>query len=104
VRGRSVSDGKVGWVTLKGGNLKPWVPRYRCINGTAITDALEVGKAEPVRRLAEGELFEVLEGPDVDGEVGIVRVRGRAEQDGAIGWVTIAGNQGTTFLECSAAD
>lgn len=99
VHGRCVSDGTTGWVTLKGGNLEPWAPRYRCVAGTGIGDALEVGNAEALRRLEVGETIEVVEGPRIDAEVGVVRVKGRADSDGVTGWVTLAGNQGTQFLE-----
>lgn len=99
LRGRCVSDGTVGWITLKGDNMKLWEPHYRCITSTVINDALEVGTAEVLRRLEVGEKLEVVEGPRVDAEVGVVRVKARADSDGVTGWVTLAGNQGTQFLE-----
>jgi hypothetical protein len=101
IRGRSLNDGAIGWVTLKGSNLKPWKPHYRCVHGTGMGDALDVATAEPLRRLEVGELLEVVEGPRVETELGVVRVKGRAESDGVVGWVTVAGNQGTKFLEVS---
>merc|ERR1712037_727143 len=34
----------------------------------------------------------------LDPSVGVYRVHGRALKDGVVGWVTVAGNQGITFL------
>jgi len=99
IRGRCVSDGTTGWVTLKGHNLELWEPHYRCVSGTVINDALEVSTAEALRRLEPGEILEVVDGPRIDTEVGVVRVQARAESDGVVGWVTLVGNQGTQFLE-----
>merc|ERR1712187_941416 len=73
IRVRCVSDGTVGWATLKGSNLKPWKPHYRCVKGTGIGDALEVSNAEPVRPLAVGETVSGLDGPRVDEVVGVAR-------------------------------
>merc|ERR1712194_357716 len=50
-----------------------------------------------------GEVVEALEGPIKDdslGEaLGVERIKCKSSLDGATGWVTIAGNQGTKFLE-----
>lgn len=35
------------------------------------------------------------EGPMLDPSVGVYRVHGKALKDGIVGWVTVAGNQGT---------
>merc|ERR1712203_1145249 len=75
VRGRCLNDGTVGWVTKKASNFKPWKPQYRCVQGTGIGDALEVANAEPIRKLDVGEALEVIDGPRVDTEVGVVRVK-----------------------------
>merc|ERR1719350_1779956 len=45
-----------------------------------------------------GEVIEVREGPTIDPSVGVYRVHGQALKDGIVGWVTVAGNQGVTFL------
>eukprot|EP00933_Yihiella_yeosuensis_P049367 TRINITY_DN4619_c0_g2_i3.p1 TRINITY_DN4619_c0_g2~~TRINITY_DN4619_c0_g2_i3.p1 ORF type:complete len:118 (-),score=28.83 TRINITY_DN4619_c0_g2_i3:407-760(-) len=34
----------------------------------------------------------------LDPSVGVYRINGRALRDGIVGWVTVAGNQGITFL------
>jgi len=70
-----------------------------CLKEIAITPDFDLGSGLPVRKLAEKEVFEVLEGPQEDAETKVQRVRGRALRDGAAGWVTVQGNQGTPFLK-----
>ena len=50
------------------------------------------------RRMEVGEVIELYQGPLLDPSFGVCRIRGRALKDGIVGWVTVAGNQGTTFL------
>lgn len=95
---RAMSDGAIGWVTLKNENLKFWTPFYRCTNSTVIHNALSGKTAQAVRRVEVGEIVELLDGPMEDAEMGVMRLKGRAEKDGATGWITIKGNQGTEFL------
>lgn len=101
IKGRALADGAVGWVSKKERKLKPWVPVYRCAKETVIQNTLGTRGGQGagmVRRLDEGELIETLEGPKEDAEVGLLRIRGRAEKDGVVGWITVKGNQGTQFL------
>jgi len=69
-----------------------------CQKTVSITDKLETSASSTLRRLELGELFEVLEGPTEDGTK-MERVRGRAQRDGASGWVSVRGNQGTSYLK-----
>merc|ERR1712048_634600 len=62
------------------------------------TESLAI-KSKPVRRLQDKEVLEAIEGPQKEGNAGLQRVRCRAMRDGAEGWVTIAGNQGSVFLK-----
>eukprot|EP00930_Biecheleria_cincta_P032600 TRINITY_DN22604_c0_g1_i1.p1 TRINITY_DN22604_c0_g1~~TRINITY_DN22604_c0_g1_i1.p1 ORF type:complete len:2058 (+),score=625.53 TRINITY_DN22604_c0_g1_i1:78-6176(+) len=98
IKGRALADDVVGWVSKKERKLKAWVPEYRCGKETVIQNTLCTRGAGMVRRLDEGELIETLEGPKEDTEVGLLRIRGRAEKDGAVGWISVRGNQGTQFL------
>jgi len=43
-------------------------------------------------------VVEAVEGPTLDPSVNVYRIRARALRDGVDGWVTVAGNQGITFL------
>jgi len=65
-----------------------------------VHDRLAMEGAETLRHIEVDELIELLEGPREETEVGVLRLKGRAEKDGTIGWVTIAGNQGKRFMEC----
>jgi hypothetical protein len=98
---RVADSGQLGWVTLEGDNLKPWGPRYRCVNSTAINDIMDVSSedAKMLRKLEAGEAVELLEGPRLEASVGIMRLRARSERDGVAGWISIAGNQGKPFLK-----
>jgi len=100
VKGKALSDGTVGWATMRDKALKPWAPCYKCVSGTLMQDALIAKAAQTVRKVEAGEIVEVLEGPALETDLGVLRIRGRAERDGATGWITLKGNQGTTFLAC----
>mmetsp|Transcript_93948 Transcript_93948/g.289726 ORF Transcript_93948/g.289726 Transcript_93948/m.289726 type:complete len:1988 (+) Transcript_93948:65-6028(+) len=71
----------------------------KCEKDVAITDGLDVSTAKTLRKLEQGELFEVLEGPKEEAGTKAMRVRGRALRDSATGWVTLKGTQGTPFLK-----
>lgn len=70
---------------------------YKCVKSTVLAEDICI-KSKTVRRIQEGEVLEALEGPTKEGVAGVQRVRCQAVQDSAIGWATIAGNQGTFFL------
>jgi len=103
VRGCAVSDGRIGWVTVCGGNLRPWSPSYRCVRPAPLHDSFFSSGTQPLRELEVGEMVELLEGPRLDASLGILRLKGRAEKDGTVGWATIADAECKPFLECIAA-
>ncbi|CAK0797248.1 unnamed protein product [Prorocentrum cordatum] len=69
----------------------------RCVKDIAITTAFEVKDSKTLRKLAVGELIEVLEADRADKD-GIARVRCRALSDQKEGWATLRGNQGTAYM------
>jgi len=71
----------------------------RCLKEVALTPDLEVKGSNSKRRLAVGEIVEVLSELTTDKSTSLRRARCRALQDSAEGWVTVHGNQGTSFLE-----
>jgi len=99
VRGRNISDGSEGWFTLSDRNCSPWTPQYKCTQSTVINDALSIKDAKAVRKLEVGEVLEALETPVLEKGAGLLRIRVRAEKDGACGWATVRGNQGTVMLK-----
>ncbi|CAJ1341547.1 unnamed protein product [Effrenium voratum] len=60
----------------------------------ALTTAQDIAQTKTVRKLAPPEVLEILE----SSKEGMERVRARCVRDGLEGWVTVKGNQGTTFL------
>jgi len=103
VKGRALSDGAVGWMTLRDKAFKSWNANYRCVTQTAIHDSLTVKNAQVLRRLEAGEIVELIEGPMEAPDLGVMRMRGRAGKDGTVGWITIKGNQGTVYLTSRAS-
>jgi len=98
VKGRALSDGSVGWITLKGDNVRPWSPYFNCLKSAPLHDAAAAEGATLIRQVTAGEVVELLEGPTKE-EGQEPRMKVRAEKDGAIGWVTVKGSNGTKFFE-----
>jgi len=64
-----------------------------------LTTGFGIKDSGTVRRIEVGEIVEVLKGPFEEEAVKVQRVFVKAmKEDGAEGWVSLAGNQGTTFL------
>lgn len=72
---------------------------FHVVKETVMTTDRAIKASETVRRLEEGEVLEVHEGPIKDEAVGVTRVRGRAVKDDSVGWATVVGNNGGVFLE-----
>mmetsp|Transcript_46389 Transcript_46389/g.105219 ORF Transcript_46389/g.105219 Transcript_46389/m.105219 type:complete len:449 (+) Transcript_46389:1749-3095(+) len=73
--------------------------RYEVVTETMLFTALAFNEGKKVRKLQVGEKFEGRGVPVEEPHIKTPRVFGVAESDGAQGWVTITGNQGTAFLE-----
>merc|ERR1711957_252644 len=69
------------------------------IKESAMTTHLRIKEGGAVKRVAQNSVVMVLEGPVMEGTVNISRVKARCMKDGVEGWITVAGNQGTTFLK-----
>jgi hypothetical protein len=100
LKGRAVGDSAIGWITLRSRQFISWSSLYKCVSATVIHDGFSVKTSKVVRRLEAGEIVEVLEGPVVESEIAVLRVKAKAEKDCAVGWVTVKGNGGTSFLKC----
>lgn len=103
VRCKAVNDEAVGWVTIAGNQgtpfLEPGGNFLSCVKETVLTDGLSVQDSKTVRKVAKGEVIEVLEFTKKDPALDIKRIKGQAKVDGATGWITVSGNQGTAYLE-----
>merc|ERR1712151_1380171 len=71
---------------------------YKVVKEIVLSDNLLIEQSRQIRRMDVGEVMEVHQGPMLDPSVGVYRVHGKTLRDGLIGWVTVAGNQGVTFL------
>lgn len=71
---------------------------YKVVKEIVLSDNLHIEHSGQIRRLDVGEVMEVFQGPVLDASVGVYRIKGKALRDGVSGWVTVAGNQGITFL------
>jgi hypothetical protein len=66
---------------------------------TVISDGVDIKDSKTLRRLEVGEVVEVIEGPVEEESAKLMRIHAKVMKDDIDGWVTIAGNQGTKFLE-----
>jgi len=103
-RCRIVQEGGLeGWVTLAGNQGTKFLELggnfMTCVKETTITDGLSIANSKTIRNISQGEVIEVREWPKKEADAEVLRVKGKAKKDGTIGWVTVAGNAGTTFLE-----
>jgi len=103
IKCQAVQDDAIGWVTLAGNQgtpfLEPGGNFYTCVKETLLTDGLSVQDSKTVRRIAKGEVIEVLEFQKKDASADVKRIKGKAKLDGASGWITVSSNAGTSFLE-----
>ncbi|OLQ11585.1 hypothetical protein AK812_SmicGene4566, partial [Symbiodinium microadriaticum] len=81
---KASQDGSTGWVTFKDGAGKEF---------------FKPAKLMALRKLDVGEVLDVVEGPTEDSVRSLSRVKVLAKKDGAEGWVTVKGNQGTSYAE-----
>jgi len=73
----------------------------RVVKETVITDGVGINESKTLRRLEAGEVVEALGRPmkETNVEVPLLRVRAQAVKDGLEGYITVAGNQGSVYLE-----
>jgi len=72
---------------------------YVVTKDNALTDEKDIKSGNIIRKVEKKEILEVLEGPVADEESGVTRIRVRSLLDGASGWATVRGSQGTPFME-----
>jgi len=102
VKAKAVSDSAEGWVTIqdkRGAILAQEGTYYKCKEPVSMTDGLEIIKSNIVRKLAVGEVVHAMEGPVEEKSPGALRLKGRSTKDGATGWMTVKGVQGTVYAE-----
>jgi len=95
----NVADGSEGWFTLTSSNMQPWSPLYKCQVVTTLTETVDIKEGKTVRKTEVQEVLEAIDTPAVDKVSGILRVKVRAEKDGAIGFASVRSNQGKVILK-----
>lgn len=70
----------------------------KVVKEAVISNGMSIKDKQIVRRLQVDEVIEVLEGPLRENSYDVLRIRGKALEDGETGWITVRGNQGSVFL------
>lgn len=102
-----VADGTEGYVTIKVNKnsqyLKFQHSFYKVIKETVMTDIFEMANFQVKFRLKDGDFLRELSAPKLEEKGGLWRVKVQRLEDNEIGFVTLKGNQGATFLvNCDA--
>jgi len=69
------------------------------VRDLALTDNKCLAQGTEVRKLGAREVVEVLQGPMREETAGVMRVEVRAFKDGATGWITALGDEGSVFCK-----
>lgn len=102
MRGKTSKDGKNGWVTFReasGEECFKLAKLLVCKQSIALTTSFDIATGKALRKLDVGEALDLLEGPNEDSVRSLSRVKVLAKKDGKEGWVTVKGNQGTSYTE-----
>merc|ERR1712157_582988 len=78
----------------------------KVIKDTVMTSELAIKDKESktVTRLSVGDVVEVLQKPQKEENVGVMRVNAKLMSDGVEGWITVEGTQNTVYLaDCAAS-
>eukprot|EP00927_Polykrikos_kofoidii_P057623 TRINITY_DN5177_c0_g1_i6.p1 TRINITY_DN5177_c0_g1~~TRINITY_DN5177_c0_g1_i6.p1 ORF type:complete len:1988 (-),score=554.03 TRINITY_DN5177_c0_g1_i6:85-6048(-) len=73
--------------------------RYVVLTQVSMTDSHTVKGGKTIRKLDEHEIVEALEDPKKEENIGIMRLKAKAEKDDKEGYLSLSGNQGTIYLE-----
>lgn len=102
VRGVTCGEESTGWLQIRdkeGTTLaKLSSTVYKCTEAIAMTDIADLGSCTLMRRVNAGEALELLPEEEVRPKEGGTRRRFRACKDGAEGWITTSGSQGTSYV------
>lgn len=107
IHARSLKEGDVGYVTVKGnqgtvfveaGGATFIVQKETTLDETSSVSAAGDEKEES-HKLKEGEILEVLEHPKKDEASGDWRTKLKSQTSGRVGWATSVSSQGRVFLK-----
>jgi hypothetical protein len=102
VRARSLTDGTVGWISVKGNQGTPFLqevekPYYVCMKDAKMEK--EFGGGGTVKELKMEDIFELLEGPRKETIEPSQRAKVKGVADGTIGFITTVDSNGTVNAE-----
>jgi len=99
LRGRSIAgDAVEGWFSADE-SVAPWCTSLEVAIATDLLDSTDSSSAKVLRPLVKGEALQALAPPVREESTGILRLRVRAEKDGAIGFAAPTGDEGQAHLE-----
>lgn len=101
------TTGQLGWATVRGNKdgkyLQPGGSWFKVVKATFFTEALEnfvnvSDDAPEPTPLKVGERLLTLEGPKLDEQSGLLRLKARSSS-GHVGWVTTTDSQGVAYVQ-----
>lgn len=103
LRCRALSDNIEGWAAFKGNQGTSFLercskPYFRCLAESGFQKSFESCSAE-VKKLALGEVVEVLEGPRKEIPDEALRLKVKSSKDGKTGFVTLKDSSGQSTVE-----
>jgi len=105
LRVKHCKDPMEGWITLQDGEGRQLASRsegiYVCRATIAMTDVLDLKRCKVVHKVEIGEPLMVIDGQEKGDGAAIKRLKFRGLRHDKEGWVTLKGNQGTTYMESS---
>lgn len=103
VRGRALKDDAEGFASIAGNQgttfLVEGADVFKVLRAVDLTNSFTFEGCQAVRKLKEGELVQVLEWEKKEEQSGAMRMKAKAQLDGAVGWVTSAGVDGKLFVQ-----
>jgi hypothetical protein len=81
--------------------LEMFCERFICNAGVSLTDIfnIQADECKTLCKIEVGDILEAMDEPKAHDSLGISRMQVKKLPDGVTGWVTLQGNQGTTYLE-----
>jgi len=104
VRIKALTDGSVGWISVKGNQGKQFLekvdkPFFTCVKDTALEKDFKSSGDTPLRTLKAEEVVELVEGPRSEVLGNAMRARVKTSSDSKMGWVTVKDQSGLELVE-----
>lgn len=103
IRCRTLRDGELGWVTISGNQgtvfLEAVSHYFICVRETSMSNCLNDSGQAVERMLMAGEIIELLEFTQKDGQEDALWMKGKVQGDNTIGWLSMTQPGGEAVLE-----